>query len=320
MSDIRIIRYNPDMKGMWDDFVKKSRNATILLLRDYMDYHSDRFEDHSVMVYKGNRLSALLPANISEESGVKILHSHGGLTYGGLILPESHFDAVDILEFFNVLKLYASTNGISGLDYKPIPKIYASMPSDEDRYALFRNNAMLTECNISSTVCLQHNPGFNTLQKRNLKKAVKAGYVFRETRDINQFHGLLSECLSDRHGVSPVHSLEELELLHNRFPENIMIFEVSGSEEIKAGVCVYLCRRVVHAQYICSSAEGRENGALAFLFAMLIDKFRESYDYFDFGISNEDHGYYLNEGLYRQKTALGGRGSVYERYYLDLKP
>ena len=44
-----------------------------------MDYHKDRFEDYSLMVFKDEKLVAVLPANRVEDK----LFSHQGLTYGG---------------------------------------------------------------------------------------------------------------------------------------------------------------------------------------------------------------------------------------------
>ncbi|MDE7462184.1 MAG: GNAT family N-acetyltransferase [Muribaculaceae bacterium] len=319
MPEIRLERYSSDRKEEWDAFADNSRNATFLLRRGYMDYHSDRFEDHSLMFYKGGRLTALLPANLTDndEEG-KILHSHSGLTYGGLIIPATHFDVRDMLEIFDLIREYAKSQGISGLDYKPIPHIYSGLPSEEDRYALFRNGAVRTECGISSAVDTRSNPGFNSQQKRNLKRGIKEGLTLREHRDVGEFHALLTECLRERHGVAPVHTLAELQLLKDRFPENIRIFTADGESGAEAGVCVYLCGRVAHAQYICSSGEGRAKGAPAFLFDHLIGQFSTACDYFDFGISTEEHGRILNEGLYAQKTGLGGRGVVYERYYVDF--
>ena len=46
-----------------------------------MEYHADRFTDYSLLVYDGNKLLALLPANRSGD----VLYSHAGLTYGGVI-------------------------------------------------------------------------------------------------------------------------------------------------------------------------------------------------------------------------------------------
>lgn len=45
-------RYTPEDKSIWDKYVDKARNATFLFHRDYMDYHADRFRDHSLLFIK----------------------------------------------------------------------------------------------------------------------------------------------------------------------------------------------------------------------------------------------------------------------------
>ena len=58
-----------------------------------MDYHSDRFRDYSLMVYKNEKIITLLPANRVGDT----LYSHQGLTYGGLIY-DKHFKTTDALD------------------------------------------------------------------------------------------------------------------------------------------------------------------------------------------------------------------------------
>ena len=79
---IEIHRYTAAYHRDWNDFVSESSNGTFLFLREYMEYHADRFTDYSLLVYDGNKLLALLPANRSGD----VLYSHAGLTYGGLIV------------------------------------------------------------------------------------------------------------------------------------------------------------------------------------------------------------------------------------------
>ena len=57
MFDIR--RYTEADKAVWDTFVAQSKNGTFLFFRDYMDYHADRFRDHSLMIYLDGSLYAL---------------------------------------------------------------------------------------------------------------------------------------------------------------------------------------------------------------------------------------------------------------------
>ncbi|MGM5470663.1 hypothetical protein ACS386_10325 [Flavobacteriaceae bacterium LMO-SS05] len=51
-----------------------------------MEYHQDRFEDFSLMVFKKDKLIAILPAN-KIKNGV---YSHQGLTFSGLIKFLNH--------------------------------------------------------------------------------------------------------------------------------------------------------------------------------------------------------------------------------------
>lgn len=318
MGKIGIVRYAPEMAEEWNAFVAESRNATFLFDRGFMDYHSDRFEDHSLIALKGEKIMALLPANIRTEVDRAILQSHGGLTYGGWLLSERHPDAVETLDIFEAMCEYGRREDIAAIDYKPIPWIYASRPSDEDRYAIFRAGGRLTECNISCAIDLRDNPGMNKLQKRNLKRATALAPEIREESDVTVFHRMLADCLAERHGVAPVHTSAELQLLRDRFPSRIRIFVAYVAGEPQAGVCVFDSGKVAHAQYICSTSSGREGGVLTCLFEHLINVVFAACDYFDFGICNEDHGLILNEGLYRQKSSLGGSAVAYERYRIDL--
>lgn len=308
-------RYSDRQRDRWDSFAKEARNSTFLFERGYMDYHSDRFSDCSLMALKDGKLTALLPANLT---GDGVLHSHQGLTYGGWILPKAHFDAVDMIQLFEDLRQWCLEEGITALDYKPLPWIYATQPSQEDIYALFRMGATVKSALISSTIDMRHNRGFNTLQRRHLRKASKTGAELRETRDAAEFMTLVAECLKERYGAEPVHSAAEAELLMARFPENIRCFGAYGMRGIEAGVMTYVCGTTVHCQYIATTPEARRDNLLTLLFHHLITEVFAEAAYFDFGTSNEDGGLYLNPGLLRQKASLGGSGTAYMRYNLDF--
>lgn len=316
MADWTIRRYRPEDAWEWDEFVRASRNGTFLFLRGFMDYHSDRFTDHSLMAFKGGRLLAMLPADITPD---RWLHSHRGLTYGGWITSVRHFDANDMLGLFEAWIAYCRTEEISCIDYKPVPWIYPPTPAQEDIYALFRFGAIMTECNLSTALVPGVSPGFNTLQKRNLRKGLSLNAEFDDNVSPEEFHALLCDCLEERHGVAPVHSLSELRLLIGRFPEHIRIYGCRTMlHGLEAGVCIFQDRGVAHCQYIASSGFGRDNGLLTALFYHLIYDVYSSVRYFDFGTSNEDRSLYLNPGLLRQKASLGGTGVTYQRFTLRL--
>src|SRR6476660_4545846 len=83
-SAYSVHRYEPAFKAEWDALVRASKNGTFLFLRDYMEYHGDRFEDHSLLIRDKGVTVAMLPAN---STGAELV-SHGGLTYGGFIMCE----------------------------------------------------------------------------------------------------------------------------------------------------------------------------------------------------------------------------------------
>lgn len=313
-SEFLIQGYDPSLCGEWNGFVADARNATFLFDRGYMDYHSDRFSDASMVAFRDGKIVGLLPANRAGST----LHSHQGLTYGGWILPRNHFDASGFLLLWDAWLAHCRAEGYTEILYKPLPPIYHFFPSQADEYALFRCGAERMEVNLSSTVDLRRNRGFNTLMRRQLRKAAQTGLAVEETDDVAAFVAMLAECLRERHGAVPVHSAAELALLRSRFPDRIRLFAVFADGAMQAGVCVYDAGTVAHAQYIASTPEGRRLHLLPLVFNHLIGNVFADRRYFDFGISNEDHGRVLNEGLLRQKTAFGGDPTVYSRYRIKL--
>jgi hypothetical protein len=84
-----------------------------------------------------------------------------------------------------------------------------------------------------------------------------------------------------------------------------------------AGVVMFETATVAHAQYSAMSDDGRKTGALDGLFSYLIDHYRPRTRWFDFGISSEQEGQVLNQGLAGQKEEFGGSAVVYDAYRLS---
>ena len=313
---ITIEQYNDSMSGLWDDAVRASRNGTFLHLRGYMDYHRDRFVDSSLVARDDERIVALLPACREGDT----LYSHRGLTYGGWLVPSRHFDVTTMLEVWNKATDLLRGIGIANIVYKAVPHIYHNYPCEEDLYALFRAGAQLVESNISATIDLDEPLSFDRGNKRNVNLAIKNGVVVGESTRWADYWQVLDSLLMEKYDRHPVHTLEEIDLLRSRFPENIKLFTATQGDEILAGVVMYFCgNEVAHSQYIASTERGRELKALTLLFDHLIKEAAQAgFRYFDFGISTEDGGRYLNEGLVRQKCRLGGRGIVYNTYKLTI--
>jgi dTDP-4-amino-4,6-dideoxygalactose transaminase len=318
---MEIKQYTAVQAEEWDAFVRSSKNGTFLLERSFMDYHSDRFSDCSLMIYEDNQLVGLFPANWEDDR--RTVWSHQGLTYGGLLLSEDATQ-VQVLQLMQaVLFWYIDYLQATHLVYKPIPYIYNSCAAEEDLYALFRAGAKLKSRGVSSAVMMQNPLKMRKLRLRGAKKAIDNGlYIDRMSEEdwatLREYWEILTEVLERHHGVAPVHTVDEMQLLMSRFPQQIKLFLVRREKEVVAGCVVFLTRYVAHIQYIASSDEGRELGALDLLFRHLINERFKQMRYVDFGISTERGGMYLNEGLIFQKEGFGARSVCYDTYELVM--
>lgn len=309
---IRFRHYSAESEAEWNAFVAASRNGTFLHDRRYMDYHSDRFTDGSLLVEHDEQVVALLPANRTEDA----LVSHGGLTYGGFLVNE-RMTAPLMLAVFQDVAPHLRGLGYGRLIYKAIPHIYHRSPAEEDLYALFRLGARLTRRDVLSVVDQTQRLPLQDRRRRGARKAADRGHVVAESDDWRGFWRLLAGRLDEKYQTRPVHSAEEMELLGARFPKSIRLFVCRQADEIMAGVAIYDTGQVVHAQYIAASEEGRKGGAQDLLFLHLIDLFSDR-RWFDFGVSNEDQGRYLNEGLVQYKEGFGARTVAHDFYELSL--
>lgn len=313
MAGVEIVTYRPSLGKAWDSFIDQSKNGTFLFHRDYAEYHADRFTDHSLLARVGEKIVAVLPANRAGE----IVQSHGGLTFGGIISDRS-MDTSLLMEVFEALVSHLRDQGVSKLVYKRVPHIYHSVPADEDLYALFRQGAKLVRRDVSSTIDMRDRIAVTKARRHAIGKAKAAELRVVESREFEAFMEIETRLLSEKHRTKPTHSGEEMELLAGRFPRNIRLFEAQHKEEMVAGVIVYESANVAHTQYIASTKEGQALHAVDLILDHLINQEFGIKRYFDFGISTEKAGQYLNEGLVEFKESHGARAIAYDSYELNI--
>ena len=304
----------------WDDFVSKSAVGTLLHSGRFLSYHGERFTDRSLVVRDGEsgNILALFPAALlpSEPS---IVMTHPGVTYGGVIGSEQ-CRGENMVRILRAICEHYSATGIVRLLYKVVPHFYHRMPAQDDLYALFRLGATRYRCDLSATIDLQHRGRVSSRRKRGYKKALKAGGIVTSGVEYaTPFWEVLSANLV-KHDAKLVHTLDEILLLHERFPNEIQFVVAILNERVEAGVVLFQAPMVNHAQYIASSGKGYTVNALDLVFEHAIsDAEAQGKRYFDFGISNEDGGRILNEGLYTFKAEFGAGGCVHEFYEIDLR-
>lgn len=310
---LNIVQYSQSKKNEWNNFLKNSKNGIFMFDRDFMDYHSDRFNDYSLMFYEDKDLIAILPASIHSDE----VRSHGGLTYGGFITNEK-MKQHKMNDCFDILIKYLKENNIKKLIYKTIPNFYHSIFAQEDLYSLWKNNAKLFRRGVSTTIDLNNRLKMPKGRKAQISRAKRKDVFIEESKDFDKFIEIENSVLQKFHNTKAVHTGSELALLNSRFPQGVKLYVAKKNNEIIAGTLLFIYDNVVHTQYMASTKIGREIGGLDLLISSLIDMFSGTKKYFDFGISTEQDDKVFNEGLCAQKEGFGGRTTVYDIYELEV--
>jgi hypothetical protein len=313
-GELTVVAYDDTRREAWDGFVDRSKNGTFLFRRSYMEYHAERFPDASLLVYDAReQLLALLPASPRGST----LSSHPGLTYGGFVLDE-RMTLPTMLMVFDALGRHLLGTGQTALEYKTIPHIYHSVPAEEDRYCLFRMDAQLVRRDVLTVIDLARRPELHTQRRRALRRAHAAELEVRHSQDYEQFWPILTDNLAQRHGLAPVHSLDEIRLLAGRFPQEISLIGAFRDQEMLAGAVLYLSPAVCHVQYNAATEEGRAVGALDVVLEDLVTREALGRRFLDFGVSTEEEGRVLNTGLVSYKEGFGGRTVAHDFHRWDV--
>ncbi len=305
--------YEPTDSARWDEFVNRARNGTLLHRRGFMDYHAHRFQDCSLLVLNSKQqVVAALPANrVGEE-----IQTHGGLTFGGLLMGPN-VGQTQCLKMFEALKHHYAQQGADTLLYKPVPRVFHQTACEDDLYALSRMGAQLVRRDASTVVDLANRPKWGKGRQWIVNKGRKNGVEIQTLHDPAPFMKLLEAALA-RHGTKPVHSTEDMVLLMQRFDREIRLFGAVVDGQLLAGCWVFDFGQTVHTQYLANSDAGREVGALDCLIAGLMEHEYADRTWLSFGISTEQQGRVLNEGLVAFKESYGGYTMVNDFYRLNL--
>jgi hypothetical protein len=313
VKNYTVKRYEKNDYKDWNAFIGQAKNATFLFHRDFMEYHSDRFEDHSLIVLDGEKWVAILPVNVVEN----VVFSHQGLTYGGLVYNEK-IKLASIIEIFKSVLSFLNENKIEKLQLKLLPSIYHQKPAEELNYALFVAKAQLIRRDTLSVIDLSQPYSLSKLRKRGVKNGINNSLIIKEVQDFTAFwNEILIPNLALKHQAQPVHSLEEISKLKTFFPENIRQFNVYENGAIVAGTTIFESENVAHCQYISGDEMKNELGGLDLLFQQLISETFKYKRFFDFGISNENQGQKLNNGLSYWKESFGASTIVQDFYEVE---
>jgi hypothetical protein len=224
------------------------------------------------------------------------------------------------LHIFQELLKYLYEQEISNFKIKNLPTIYAKYFSEEVNYLLFLVKAQLIRRDALAVLDLSKPLLLAKDRKEGIKRGEKNKLEIREEHDFELFwNTILIPNLKQKHQAKPVHTLEEIQFLKTKFPLNIRQFNVYYQNTIVAGTTIFETDTVAHSQYISGNETKNDLGSLDFLHNHLLTKVFHQKKYFDFGISNENEGKNINQGLSYWKESFGSQTVTQDFYEVDTK-
>ena len=313
MDNYKIVKYSSNYYGVWNNFINTAKNATFLFHRDFLEYHAHTFKDYSLMVFKDDKLVAVLPANISEGK----VYSHQGLTYGGLVYNAS-LKFQNILPVFQDVLRFLQSNNITTFFIKLLPACYTKVPNDELEYLMHILEAKLINRMFFSVVNLEEDVVFSKNRIAGAKRGKKANLDVVSDDDFDLFwNNILVPNLLEKHQSAPVHSLNDIKWLKNKFPDKIKQYNVYNAGVIVAGATLFLCKHTVRCQYISGNNQSNTLGSLDLLFDTLLSSAYKHKSFFDLGASTKANNKLINKGLLYWKEGFGARSISQDFYQIE---
>jgi len=235
---IIIQRYTESNKKSWDKFVLLSSNGTIFHLRSFLSYHIDRkFDDHSLIIKKNETIIAVFPAALITNNKKKILYSHPGASFGGIVYKNISYQ--DAKEVIKIITNYCIENSFNEIFLIPAPSIYSKKTDDTFEYLFHRHKYNIKEYYISSYIDIKNKMlSIEHLNKR--KKRYIQNYLENDELQIkcdNNFQEYFPILIENkkRHGIKPTHSLNELIKLEKLLPNKLHLLSLYYNDKMIGG-------------------------------------------------------------------------------------
>lgn len=312
----------------WDAFVMQhAMNGTFLHTRRFLKYHPEgRFADASLMAYNGQELCAVIPAAAQTVDGKRMLRSHPGSTFGGIIIAPELLRAPKLVELVADVDEYARQQGFEGCEMKLTSDLFASLPTDALQYALY-HAGYTDEIEIAAYLPIEGRThealvaDYSFNKRYDLKKCDKADLHMRRihTREeLTAFYDLLCWNLQ-KFEARPVHTLDELIDFHDgRLKDEIVFIGVYDADErMVAGACLFYFAQanVLHTQYLATAPDVKKYVPSTYLYDSVIRTGLEmGAEKISFGTSTHDRGRVLNTGLIQNKEGYGALHSLNRIY------
>lgn len=316
MKKLNVKRFEENKEALWDKFVlEDSMNGTFLQTRKFINYHTPgKFQDCSLMFYKGESLVAVILACEVEIEGKKVFFSHKGTTFGGIVVSKQIYNSSAIMGMMDVFEEEMHGGEYAACYLKMTPEVFQKSNTDLLDYFFYQKGFLqYSELNFYMPLDPYREDilsCFTSGKRRDYKYSLKHSLEFKELKnkeEILQFYNILLLNLR-KFGVGSVHTYEELlQLKFERFKDEIIFYGVYDRDQLIAGSMIFIFwGEIFHTQYLASNQLYLKYFPMDFLIYHLIDEaVKKGMKKFTFGICTEDQGRKLNAGLARFKEGFG---------------
>ncbi len=321
-----IVQYEDSYKNEWDEFVlSDSINGNFLQTRNFYDYHpKNKYLDGSVLFFKGDRLAAVMPANVIDNGATIIAHQ--GSTYGGLVVGKDFANSAGYDWIFDEMMSYFSDMGYSKAILRMHSWLYSPVEEHNELCEYyFQLKGFYSVGEIGFYIDLKrldsdYTSGFEKLKRRKLNKANKQGLTFRklyEDCEVCNFYDVLSENMT-KFGTVPTHTLDQmLDFKNSRLRDVTSFYGVYRGNDMIAGSMVWnFCdKKVFHTQYLASRQDALEYCPNEYLYSNLImAAIEEEYRFLSYGTASLNQGWVYNRSLGMYKEGFNTDSYINRRF------
>lgn len=324
MVEYQIELYDSTYFDQWDKFIQeKAVNGTLLQTRKFLSYHpKDRFKDCSIIIKNKGTIVAVCPACELSENGSRIFMSHGGSTYGGIILSPDIYKIEKIDQLIKTIEIFLCESGYEKIIYKQTPDILCLSKNDLLSFCFqYEGYNEQQELNLyidfekySKQIIKNFYRGRRSCVRNCITKGMKLRELHSED-EFTRFHELLSANLK-KHGKCPVHTVKELLMLKDILKDDAEFWGVDFDGQIVAGAMVFCFRKAkcMHTHYLAADLELNEYSPMSFLYYSMIEHaVKQGYRKISWGIAT-DHEGNINWNLCRTKESYGSSHEINRTY------
>lgn len=309
---LHIEPYTAQWKEKWDAFAQSSRNGTIFHTRQFLAYHpADRFKDASLLFLDGETIVGILSAAVKDN----VLVAHPGASYGGLVTG-TETSVAETGEMLAMLLEYAKKQKYAGISMLRLPPASLQKKYAEDQqYWLYQQDFELTRCEMDGAIDLTDLTADQVLDSltgkcRNMvRQAERAKIDVKLSNDFDAFWPVLEGVLQGRHGTKPTHNVTEIKKLHELLPQGFRVLGAYQGKTMVGGiVLITIHDKALYTLYMAQEYAVQKDHPMHLLLVEAIKlAIKEKKRVLHLGVSTEDGGKKVNEGLFFFKESFGCR-------------